>query len=505
MVHISLGKNMKVLLVGSAAREHTLAELMKRSPQEPRVFVVMDYRNPGLARVAEHTGGRWFIAKITDPTAVAKISEEISPDLVVIGPEEPLFSGVSTYLRERGFIVFGADNKCAEVEKSKVFARTLMWKYGIPGRLYFKAFKDLDEARKFIEFAGDVVIKPARQAGGKGVKVLKDTHAYLSKDKTEVKKNYLDKLFNEMASYKDMDHKILVEQRVEGIEYTAQAVTDGSYTMFLPIVQDHPHSFDFDIGPETGGMGSIMGPGWTPPFLTAEEFEKTKEIVRDVLRSLMTEVGYSYIGAFAGQMMLTGLWGPTVIEFYSRFGDPEISNLIPVIRSDFLELLDKAARQKLASAKVEIDEEKVVVVKAVAPAGYPDNKKLASGHPVVVEEDRIRELDCEVMYASVELVDGVLYTKGSRVVEIVCYGSSYEEAYIKSEKAVTYVHTLDGWTLFHRSDIGSPWLLNERIKLAEKVRRIYRGRAARGLLGEMFVWVPGEGIYSNPLLSPVRW
>ena len=500
-----MGENMRVLLVGSAAREHALVELMRKSPQEPRVSVVMDYRNPGLMRVADRTGGRWSIAKTTDPVAVAKIAEDVSPDLVVIGPEEPLFSGVSTYLREKGFIVFGADSRSAEVEKSKVFARTLMWKYGIPGRLYFKAFKDIEEARKFIEFAGDVVIKPARQAGGKGVKVLKDTHAYLSKDKAEVKKSYLDKLFSDMAGYGDMDYKVLVEQRVEGVEYTAQVITDGSYVLFLPIVQDHPHLFDFDTGPETGGMGSISGPGWTPPFLTVEEFEKTREIVTLVIRSLIAEVGCNYVGAFAGQMMLTGLWGPTVIEFYSRFGDPEMANLVPIVKSDFLELLDKAARQKLASAKIEVDEERVVIVKAVAPAGYPDNRKLALGHPVAVEEDKIMELGCETMYASVELIDGVLYTKGSRVVEIVCYGSSYEEAYTKSEKAATYIHALDGWTLFHRSDIGSAWLLNERIRLAEKVRRIYRSRAAKGLLGEVYVWIPGEGIYSNPLLSPVRW
>lgn len=501
-----LGEFMKVLLVGSGGREHALTLLISRSMLNPKIYIVMDYRNPGLERISEKSGGRWFIATTTSPKEVNKIAEEVSPDLVVIGPEEPQFSGVSTYLREKGFIVFGADAKCAEIEKSKVFARTLMWKYEIPGRLYFKAFRSIDEAKKFIEFAGDVVIKPARQAGGKGVKVLKDTQAYLSKDKINVKKSYIDKLYSEMESYRDIDYKILVEQRVEGVEYTAQVITDGSSFVFLPVIQDHPHAHEFDTGPETGGMGSISGPGWIPPFLNQEEFEKTKDIITKVLNSLSIEIGINYVGAFAGQMMLTGVWGPTVIEFYSRFGDPEAANLVPIVVSDFLDLLDRAARQKLASAKLEIDEEKVVVVKAVAPMGYPDNKRIAIDHPIKVDEDRIKDIGCEVLYASVSIgPDGNLYTRGSRAVEIVCYGSSYEEAYRLSEKAVTYVESLDDWPLFHRSDIGSPWLVIERMKLAEKIRRIYSDRARRGVLGEMYVWIPGEGIYSNPLLSPVRW
>uniref|UniRef100_A0A7C2ZNJ9 phosphoribosylamine--glycine ligase n=1 Tax=Ignisphaera aggregans TaxID=334771 RepID=A0A7C2ZNJ9_9CREN len=497
---------MKILLVGSAGREHALAILMKRSTLEPRIYVAMDYRNPGLERVSEETKGRWFLAKTTDPIEIERVAEEISPDLVVIGPEEPLFSGVATHLRGRGYTVFGADAKCAEIEKNKVFARTLMWKYEIPGRLYFKAFKTLEESKKFIEFAGDVVIKPARQAGGKGVKVLKDTHAYLSKDKANIKKSYLDKLFSQVEGYGDIDYKILIEQRVEGVEYSVQAVTDGSYTLFLPVVQDHPHAFEYDTGPETGGMGSISGPGWVPPFLTVDEYERSKLIVDLVIKSLANEVGTKYVGAIAGQMMLTGLWGPTVIEFYSRFGDPEIGNIVPVVESDFLEIIDKASRQKLASAKLDINSDRVVVVKAVAPAGYPDNKKLASGHPITIDDARIRELGCEPLYASIELrADGLMYTMGSRVVEIVCYGNSYEEAYSRSEKAVSYVQTLDRWPLFHRSDIGSEWLLKERIRVAEKMRRVYRSRATKGLLGEAYVWVPGEGIYSNPLLSPLRW
>ena len=493
---------MKVLIVGSGGREHALAKLIRRSVLEPRIFVAMDYRNPGLEKEASETGGKWFVVKTTSPKDVAKVAEEVSPDLVVIGPEEPQFSGVTDHLREKGFTVFGASSKCAEIEKSKVFARTLMWKYGIEGRLYFKAFRDIEEARKFIEFAGDVVIKPARQAGGKGVKVVRDTQAYLSRDRLEVKKGYVEKLFNEMNKYSDIDYKIIVEQRVEGVEYTSMVITDGETVLPLPLVQDHPHAFEFDTGPETGGMGSIQGPGWTLPFITLDEYRKTVEIVSKVLNALQNEVRDRYIGAFAGQMMLTGLWGPTVIEFYSRFGDPEISNMVPITLSDFLEILDKAAERRLASAKLVIDEETVTIVKAVAPAGYPDNKAAASNHPIRVDEAKIKELGCELLYASVELrSDGVLYTKGSRAFEVVCYGKSYEEAYKKSEEAVACIESLDGWPLFHRSDIGSKELLEDRMRVAKRVRTVYLSRARNGLLGKMVVWVPGEGLIENPLIG----
>jgi phosphoribosylamine--glycine ligase len=138
---------LKVFIIGSGGREHAITKLIRRSVFEPRIYVAMDYRNPGLERESVVTGGKWFIVNTENPNMIARIAEEISPDLIVVGPEEPQFSGVSDVLREKGFTVFGASSRCAEIEKSKVFARTLMWKYEIEGRLYFKAFRDVEEAR----------------------------------------------------------------------------------------------------------------------------------------------------------------------------------------------------------------------------------------------------------------------------------------------------------------------------------------------------------------------
>jgi phosphoribosylamine--glycine ligase len=492
----------RILLIGSGGREHALAKLLLRSNREPRLYVASDYINPGLLREAEFSRGKLYTVSTVDVQKVVKVAEEVSPDLVVVGPEEPQFAGVVDTLRDKGYAVFGASSRCSIVERSKVFARTLMWKHEIPGRLYFKAFKSLEEAAEFLRFAGDIVIKPARQAGGKGVRVIRDTRAYLSTDKSRVKTQAMSRIYEELSKYKDTEYRILVEQRVEGVEYTAQVVTDGSYILPLPLVQDHPHAFEGDLGPETGGMGSISGPGITLPFITYDEYKTTIDIVQRVLERLQEEVGDRYVGAFAGQMMLTALWGPTVIEFYSRFGDPEIANLLPRIDNDFLEIIERAVSGHLAGAKLAVKEELVSVVKAIAPAGYPSNKEEASGHPVAVDEERIRELGCELLYASVVVgSDGYFYTKGSRAFEVVCYADSYVKAYRLSEQAVSHIKSLNSWPLFYRPDIGSPRLIEERAKVAEKVRSVYTHRAGRGLSQRVIIWIPGKGVVDNPLLS----
>jgi phosphoribosylamine--glycine ligase len=497
---------MKVLLIGSGGREHALAKLITSSQDGVRLYVLSDYNNPGLGMEAEGTGGRLFVGPTTSPQLAVEVASKVSPDLVVVGPEEPQFHGVADSLRERGYIVFGAGNRCSRVERDKAFARQLLWKYGIRGRLNFSAFSSLEEVERFVKFVSDVVVKPARQVGGKGVRVVKDTKAYLSGVKSRVKARIAEEVFRELAGHGDSEFKVLVEQRVDGVEYTAQVITDGSYVLPLPLVQDYPHAFELDLGFKTGGMGSISGPGHLLPFINQEEYETTTAVVREVLSRLQEEVGDSYRGAFAGQMMLTGLWGPTIIEFYSRFGDPELSCLLPRVESGFLEALDRAARGALAGAKLSIAEDSVSVVKAVAPAGYPVSKGDASGHPVAVDEVRIRELGCHLLYASVEVgADGRLYTKGSRAFEVVCHAGSYDEAYRLSELAASYITSLDGWPLFHRSDVGSRWLIEGRARLAERVRTIYRSKQARGTLGESpDLWVLGEGVAPNQLSSTAR-
>ncbi len=485
---------LKVVIVGEGAREHAIALMISRSSTSPKIFTVASYVNPGLKRVSEGSGGKLVRCNTLDPMKVAEAVEEISPDVIVIGPEEPQFHGVADVLIDLGYAVFGATSRLSQIEKSKVFMRELMWKYRIPGRLTYQAFKSVEEAVEYVGNAGDVVIKPARQVGGKGVKVVADMQAYLRDVKSEVRMGYVRKLTDDITShYSDIDYKVLVEERVEGVEYTLMTITDGYSVLPLPLVQDHPHAFELDIGPETGGMGSIQGPGKLLPFINDDEFVRSVEIVEASLRALQEVTKERYVGVLSGQMMLTSSYGPTLIEFYSRFGDPEVANLISALDTDFLEVVEAAVSGRLAAVKLKL-RDSVSVVKAVCPKGYPSNRKAAKGHPVVVDEPKIKSYGCEVLYSGTELVGGTAYTTGSRIVEILCDGDTFQEVSGRVDRCVEAVRCGDGWEVFHRSDIGSEGLLNRRLALANLVRNTYWYRVSRNLINTKVDWIPGKGV-----------
>ncbi len=490
---------MKVLLIGSGGREHALAWMISRSHLHPRVYILSDYVNPGLEAVAEATGGRLYTGKTTDPSVALRVAEETSPDLVVIGPEEPLFHGVADRLVERGFTVFGALSRLAEIEKSKVYARSLQWKYRIPGRLRYVAAKSLDEAAKAAEAMGDAAVKPARQAGGHGVKVFAAPAPHVDEAAREVRRVYAKQLAKRVAEkYGDIEHLVIVEERVEGVEYTLMTITDGSTVIPLPVIQDQPHLFIHDIGPETGGMGAVAGPGWTPPFITRDELEETKKIVEKTVEALKADTGLEYRGALSAQSMLTALQGPTLIEYYARFGDPEVTALPHLLETDILELLDRAAEGRLAGAKVQVKGDTHVVVKVVAPKGYPENRGAARNHPIDYGEalDLAQRLGCLVFTAGVNKTpDGRIVTTGSRAIEVACASpTSHHDASMKAEEVIARIRLLDGWPLIHRRDIGTQEHIAGRLEEAEKARRVYQHRRRMGLGRLVYDWVPGRGV-----------
>jgi len=491
-VHEGLSR-FKVLIIGGGAREHAISLLLYRSAAEPSISSLSSSTNPGILRLCEASRGKCMKGKVTDPKETLNAADEVSPDLVVIGPEEPLFSGVSDVLREKGFIVFGPSSKASIIEKDKGFARHLMWKYKIPGRLRYKAFKDPEEASEYARASGDSVVKPARQAGGRGVRVFGESAEHLSRIARNAAAMYTKRLAEEVRKeYNDIENTIVVEERAEGIEYTAMNVTDGNSFVALPIVEDHPHLYPWDLGPETGGMGSISGPSYMLPFLTREEFEESTGIVEATVKAIYSELKEEYIGVISGQMMLTSLWGPTLIEYYARFGDPEIGNLLFMIESDFLELIDLAARRKLSSYKLEVRGDVYIINKAVAPEGYPLMREKGRGHPIVVNEDRIRSLGCEVLYGGVDIINGRPITTGSRALEVLCRSEvGFEEASRLAEKAIAEVSTLDGYRLIHRWDIGMQEHIGLRVKKAEVARLAYTRRRCKGL-NVIYDWIPGK-------------
>ncbi len=453
----------KVLLVGGGSREHAIGERLVKDGAS--LSFISSNLNPGLLKLTKDSGGEYFKGSPTNPDDVLEAARKLKPDLVVIGPEEPQFRGVADKLREAGFLVFGASSKASEIEKSKVFARSLMKKYNIPGNLEFWFFESWREALEFLERAGNVAIKPARQAGGKGVKVIADMQAYLSEEKKQVKALHAKRILEEvMAKYTDIKEKLLVEERVEGVEYTVQAITDGEKVIPLPAIQDNPHLFEYDIGPETGGMGTIQGPGKLLPFLTEEEYEFAVNILEKVVQAIAKETGERYVGAISAQMMLTTK-GPVLIEFYSRLGDPEAVNAMNVVEGNVLEVMFSAAQGNL---KGELKPRDIAsTVKCIAPMGYPERRDLAKGHEVILEE-------CEgakYYYGAVDVKDGKVITTGSRAIEVYAEAPSVLEAAEKANACAKKV-IFKGWKSVWRPDIGTEWYLKKRSELAEFVRTV---------------------------------
>ncbi|UXD21155.1 phosphoribosylamine--glycine ligase [Ignicoccus pacificus DSM 13166] len=454
---------MKVLLVGGGSREHAIGERLVK--EGASLSFISSNLNPGLLKLSKDSGGEYFKGSPTDPEEVLEAARKLKPELVVIGPEEPQFRGVADKLREAGFLVFGASSKASEIEKSKVFARSLMKKYNIPGNLEFWFFESWREALEFLERAGNVAIKPARQAGGKGVKVIADMQAYLSEEKKQIKAIHAKRILEEvMAKYTDIKEKLLVEERVEGVEYTVQAFTDGERVIPLPAVQDNPHLFEYDIGPETGGMGTVQGPGKLLPFLTEEEYNFAVKILEQVVRAIAKETGEKYIGAISAQMMLTTK-GPVLIEFYSRLGDPEAVNVMNVVEGNVLEIMYSAAQGEL---KGELRARDVAsTVKCIAPMGYPERRDLAKGHEVVVEE-------CEgakIYYGAVDVKNGKMISTGSRAIEVYAEAEDVVKAAEKANACARRVKFVN-WKSVWRPDIGSEWYINRRKEMAEFVRTI---------------------------------
>jgi phosphoribosylamine--glycine ligase len=484
----------KILVVGDGSREQAIAEAFSRSIKQPKVYAIMKLINPGVARVCETTGGGFKRGDPTDPKQVADYAENLNVDFVFVGPEEPLFHGVADEVERRGICCIGAKKALAEIEMSKAFMRRLMWKYEVPGRLRFKAFKNVEDAIAYInEYAESLAIKPARQAGGKGVKVIADLQAYLSKEKRDVKAKHAVAVFEKyMSEYSDIEDRILLEEKVEGPEYTLHCFCDGKTVLPMPLVQDNKHAFNEDIGPETGGMGSIKGKGLTLPFITMDEYNRSVEIVKKLVEAVQRESSEEYKGVIAGQMMLTDKWGPTIIEMYSRFGQPEGENILPLLETDIVEICEAIASQSLAKVKLKFREE-ATVIKCLAPRGYPDHRELAKGHPIWVDEKAIEKIGGKVFWSSVDTVDGKYVTGGSRACEIYAEADTIEEASKIVEKCIPYVKLLDGWELFYRSDIGSPSLLEKRRRLAEIVREIYQYREKKNMLGKTIDWIPGRG------------
>jgi len=427
---------MNVLVVGSGGREHAITRALDASEVVEEVHAAVSNRNPGIVELAESVRE----LDTNSPEEVIEYAEEAGVGYAVIGPEAPLQEGVVDALDEAGVYGFGPREAEARIETNKAWARRFMDDNDIPGTPDFAVFESADAAAKYIaDYDGDVAVKPHGLTGGKGVRVTGDQ---LTKQEAQ-----------EYIRGSEWDAWV-IEERLVGEEFTLQAfVADGELEP-SPAVQDHKRAYEGDEGPNTGGMGSYSDAGRVLPFMNKEDYDDALEIMEKTVEALD-----GYKGILYGQFMLTSE-GPKVVEFNARLGDPEAMNVLPLLKTDFGEIVRGASEGAMPEAEFA---ERATVCKYLAPAGYPTDPEVGAEIKLDIDDE---DEDTLVFYASVDASDGKIYTTTSRAVGVVGIGDDISEAEERAEAAMGDV----GEGLRVRHDIGKPELVQKRVDHVEELR-----------------------------------
>ncbi len=418
---------MKVLVIGSGGREHSLVWKIAQSPLVSKIFCAPG--NPGISELAECIN---ITVDQTEQLCEFAVQENI--DLTVVGPEAPLVDGIVDLFNEHGLKVFGPDKKAAILEDSKVFSKCLLKKHGIP-TAGFQCFDDYQQARRYIvSKEAPIVVKADGLSKGKGVFVCKTNDEALQAIDSIMK----DKVFGEAGN------QVVIEECLIGEEISLLAFTDGKNIIAMESSQDHKTVFDGDNGPNTGGMGA-----YSPvPLMTGELYlQVEKEILVPTVHAMNREErpykGVIYIG-----LMITDA-GPMVLEYNVRLGDPEAQVILSRMKSDIVPIMLATISGELDKVDLEWYSQASVCV-VMASGGYPgsyDNGKEMVGLDLLKNQDGI-----SVFHAGTKSADGKIVTNGGRVLGVVACGEKIEDAQKNVYEAVSKI-SFDG--VHYRRDIAS--------------------------------------------------
>lgn len=417
---------MKVLVIGSGGREHALVWKIAQSPLVKKIYCAQG--NAGIAEQAECVN-----LKADDVHGLVRFASENKIDLTVVGPELPLTLGIVDEFLKKGLKIFGPTKDGAKIEGSKVFAKELMRRYGIP-TAEFKTFTKRDEPVDYVlERGAPVVIKTDGLAAGKGVVIAKS----INEARKAIDDIMLKRIFGNAGS------TVVIEECLEGEEVSIICITDGDDFVLLPSSQDHKRVYDNDKGPNTGGMGA-----YSPvPFVNDSITKKViNRIIKPVIDALSKE-GIKYSGVlYAGLMIKKD--NPYVLEFNCRFGDPETQPIMMRIKSDILEVMLSAVEGELSKTRIECDDNSAVCV-VMASGGYPGEYK--KGLEIKGLDNVKKMKDVMVFHAGTAFQDVKITTAGGRVLGVTGMGRDLRSAIKKTYEAVNMV----SWEGVHfRKDIG---------------------------------------------------
>jgi len=416
-----------ILIIGNGGRENSLAWAIQRNKFVKKVFLI-----PGNAGSERIKKCERIKIDINNKNVLVEKLFFLKIDLIVIGPEIPLANGLADFLREKGFKVFGPGKDGAKLEYSKSWAKKFMQDANIPTAQFWKV-DSLEEAEKIIHSSSvPLVVKADGLASGKGV--------FIPDSKDECFRA-AESIFN--GKFGNSGNVVVLEEKIKGPEVSVFALCDGKRYILLPTAQDHKRIYEKDKGPNTGGMGA-----YSPAPLLTEDYLNAivKEIVEPTIGEL-NKKNIDYKGVIYFGLMITE-FGPKVIEYNCRFGDPECQTIMPLMDQDFVFLLEKCSMGNLTGyEKIDISD-KVSGCVIATSSGYPQEYK--TGFPIKI--GKIDSNDCQIFDSGTSFGEnGELLTNGGRVLSIVCQEKDFDKVFDKAYKNLKEIN-FEG--IYFRNDIG---------------------------------------------------
>lgn len=423
---------MNILIVGSGGREHAITWSVASSKKAGSIFCAPG--NPGTAKIAKNVD-----IKADDLDGLLEFAKANDIGLTIVGPEVPLVMGIVDLFAGNGLKAFGPGEDGAQMEGSKVFTKNLFRKYNIPTA----GFGEFDESAAAIAYIKankkyPVVVKADGLAAGKGVIIAKNELEAI----TAVADIMTRKIFGSAGD------RVVIEEFLEGQEASILAITDGADILTLPAAQDHKRIFDGDKGPNTGGMGAYApAPAVTPEVLKVI----ADTILYPTIKALRSE-GITYKGVLYAGIMLTSS-GPKVLEYNVRFGDPETQAILPLIKTDLVDICMAAIEGTIGNIKLEVRDMAAINV-VLASRGYPGEYEKGRMITGLEAFDSLEGM--MVFHAGTAVKDGKTVTAGGRVLNVTATGRDIKEAV---EKVYKYVDRISFDGVYYRKDIGKRALL----------------------------------------------
>lgn len=418
---------MKVLVVGSGGREHAVIRKLAENPEIDRIFCAPG--NGGISVQAQLVE-----IKATDVEGMVAFAKKEGIDFVVVTPDDPLVLGMADAMEEAGIPAFGPSKKAAQIEGSKVFAKNLMKKYGIPTAKY-EVFDDPSKVIAYIERENQfpAVIKADGLALGKGVVIARN----LAEAKEAVHSIMEDKIFGKSGN------QVVVEEFLTGKEVSVLAFTDSHTISPMISSMDHKRVYDNDEGPNTGGMGTIA----PSPYYTPEVAKRCMEEIFLPTMEAMKKEGRPFKGCLYFGLILTER-GPKVIEYNCRFGDPETQVVLPLLKTDLFTIMRAVRDERLGEVDIRWSTGAAACV-VLASGGYP--KKYETGLPIEGLDENGGHSGVIVYHAGTKKQDGGFLTAGGRVLGVTGLGETLPQAL---EKAYGAVREITFKNAHYRTDIG---------------------------------------------------